>query len=61
MFSYCLKCKKVTESVDSKVSKTMVEQCYHQNVLYLVVKIKIYKTTRNKRIIEQFKFKSTIK
>ena len=38
MFSYCLKCKKVTESVDSKVSKTMVEQCYHQNVLSLVVK-----------------------
>ena len=39
MFTCRLKCKKDTESVDSKVLKTkMVEQCYHQNVLYVAVK-----------------------
>ena len=34
MLSYCLKGKKDAENVDSK----MVEQCYHQNVLYATVK-----------------------
>ena len=40
MLTYCLKRKKETENIDSKVLKTkMVEQCYYQNVLKVVVKI----------------------
>ena len=35
--TYCLKCHKNTENVDSRVLK-MVEQCYYQNMLYVVVK-----------------------
>ena len=39
MLTYCLKCKKDTENVDSKMLKTKtVEQCYYQNALYAVVK-----------------------
>ena len=37
MLTYCLKCKKYTESIDSKMLKTkMVKKCYHENVLYVV-------------------------
>ena len=39
MLLYCLKSKKNTKNVDSKVLKTkMVEQCYHQNVRYVARK-----------------------
>ena len=39
MLNYCLKCKKGTESVSSEMLKTkMLEQCYHQNVLCVIVK-----------------------
>ena len=38
MLTYCLKCKQNTENVNSKVLKIkMVEQCYHQNILYAVI------------------------
>ena len=36
---FCLKCKKNTESKNSRVSKTSnKKQCYYQNVLYVVLK-----------------------
>ena len=39
MLTYYMKCKKDTKNVDSKVlKKKKVEQCYHQNVLYVAVK-----------------------
>ena len=39
MLSCCLKCKKDTGNLNSKVIKTkMVDQCYHQTVLYVTVK-----------------------
>ena len=39
MLSYCLKCKKNTENINSKVSKpVMIRQCYYLNVPYVVVK-----------------------
>ena len=40
MLTYCLKCKKNAENVDSKMFKTQktVKQLYSQNALYLVVK-----------------------
>ena len=38
MKSYCLKCRKVTENINRKISKTMVKQCYYQNVHYVMVK-----------------------
>ena len=39
MLNYCLKCKKDTENTNSKVIKQkMVEQCYYQNGLYVVIK-----------------------
>ena len=34
MLSHCLKCKKDRENVNPKVLQKMVEQCYHQNVMY---------------------------
>ena len=37
MLTYCLKWKKDTEYVNSKLIKT-VEQCYYHNVLYVVIK-----------------------
>ena len=55
MSSYCLKCKKNTENINPKVSKTKngkIKQCYYQNVLYVVVKVKIYERTRSKRNIK---------
>ena len=43
MLSYCLKCKKNTENINPRVSKTSnVKQCYYQNVQYVVVKFEIY-------------------
>ena len=39
MKSYCLKCRKNTENVNPRVSKTSkVEQWYYQNVQYVIVK-----------------------
>ena len=38
MKSYCLKCKKNTENIDPKVSKTSNGRCYYQNVQYVRVK-----------------------
>ena len=39
MKSYCLKCKKNTENINSKVSAVvMVGQWYYQGVQYVVVK-----------------------
>ena len=39
MKSYCLKCRKHTENINPKVSKTInVEQLYYRNVQYVVVK-----------------------
>ena len=39
MLSYCLKCKRNTESTNPKVSKqSMIKQLFHQHVLYVVVK-----------------------
>ena len=39
MLTYCLKCKRNTGYVHSKILKLkMVDQCYYQNVLYAVVK-----------------------
>ena len=39
MKSYCLKCRKNTENINTRVSKkTMVEHWYYQNVQYVVVK-----------------------
>ena len=39
MLSYCLKCKRNTESINPKVSKkSMVKQLFYQHVLYVVVK-----------------------
>ena len=42
MVSYYLKCRKNTENINPRVSKTSNGKCYYQNVLYVVVKIKIY-------------------
>ena len=44
MKSYCLKRRKNTEIINSRISKkqVMVEQWHYQNVKYVVVKIKIY-------------------
>ena len=38
MKSHCLKCKKNTENIDPKVSKTSNGRCYYQNVQYVIVK-----------------------
>ena len=39
MLTYCLKYKKIQKKLTQKYSKQkMVDQCYHQNVLYVVVK-----------------------
>ena len=39
MKSYCLKCRKNTENINPRVSKTTnVEKWYYQNVQYAVVK-----------------------
>ena len=39
MKSYCLKCRKDTESINPRVSKTSNgKQFYYQNVQYVVVK-----------------------
>ena len=39
MKSYCLKCRKDTENINPKVSKTSNgKQWYYQNVLYVIVK-----------------------
>ena len=38
MLSYWLKCERNTESINPKVSKTMVKQLFYQHVLYVVVK-----------------------
>ena len=39
MLSYCLKCKKNTESIDPNVLQlVMVKQSYYQSVLYVVLK-----------------------
>ena len=41
MLSYCLKCKKNTESINPSIkfqTQPMVKQCYYQNVLYADVK-----------------------
>ena len=39
MLTYCMKCKMDTENVNSKAENTkMVEQCYYQNVLHVVIK-----------------------
>ena len=35
---YCLKCKNNTESIQQFPKLKMIEQYYHQNVLYVVVK-----------------------
>ena len=39
MKSYCLKCRKNTENINTKVSKkAMVEHWHYQNVQYVVAK-----------------------
>ena len=38
MLTYCLKCKKNAENVDSKMFKTKNSKTVNQNALYLVVK-----------------------
>ena len=38
MLSYCFKCRRNAESINPKVSKTMVKQLFCQHVLYVVVK-----------------------
>ena len=39
MKSYCLKYRKNTENITPEFEKqVMVEQCYHQNVQYAIVK-----------------------
>ena len=43
MKSYCLKCRKHTESVNSKVSNTSNgKTVYYQNTQYVEVKIEIH-------------------
>ena len=36
MLTYCLKCKRNRENVNSEMLKT---KCHYQNVLYVVIKI----------------------
>ena len=40
MLTYCFKCKKNTEDVNPKMIKRKngTKQCYHKNVLYVVMK-----------------------
>ena len=38
MESYYLKCRKNTEDINPKVSKTLAQQYYYQNVQYAAVK-----------------------
>ena len=41
MVSYCLKCKKIKKTETQEFQKlVMVEPCYYENVLYIVVKKK---------------------
>ena len=60
MLLYCLKCKNNTENINLKVleteiSRTMLSsKCYHQK------KIKIYETTRSKRIISSLGIKTPL-
>ena len=35
---YCLKCRKNTENINPRVSKTSKKQSYYQNVQYVIVK-----------------------
>ena len=55
MLTYCFFFKKKADNVISKVLKSengkIEELCYHQNMLYVAVKIKIYERARRKRII----------
>ena len=53
MFSYCLKCKKNTESIDPNVSATSNGRTsYYQIVLYAVLKNQNLLKARSKRIIK---------
>ena len=45
MLSYFLKSKQNTQNMNPKALKT--SNCYHQNVLYVAVKIKIYEIRRS--------------
>ena len=39
MLSYCLKCRKNTESRNPKVARTeKEEECFYQNVQFVIVK-----------------------
>ena len=38
-----------------KVKKKKVEQCYHQDVLYMALKIRIYEGKRSKSYIKWFR------
>ena len=48
MKSCCLKCRKDTENINPRVSKT-VEQWYYQNVHYVVVKYQDLLKTKKQR------------
>ena len=54
MLTYCLKCKKDRESVDSKMLKTKNGRTMLSSKCTVCgsKKFKIYKTTRSKRIID---------
>ena len=52
MLSYCLKCKKNTENVDSKVLKTKNRTMFLSNCAVYSSEIKIYERTRSKMNIK---------
>ena len=51
MKSYCLKCKKDTQNINSRVSNTSnrKKKCYYQNVKYVEVKSQDSLKIRNQK------------
>ena len=54
MLSYCLKCKKSTESINPKLSATSNAKTMRLSKCAIcdAIKIKIYQKTKSKRIIK---------
>ena len=38
MNTYCIKCRKDTENIDSKIEQKLIDQLWNQNVLFVELK-----------------------